>query len=171
MRLTPLIALAGLAFAVAAPASALTVEAKFSPEFQHKLEVDYGVREADYLKTALTEKIQGIFAARGVIADHVVVTLEDAVPNRPTLRQVSDKPGLDMMRSISIGGAHLTGIAYDSSGKEIGSLDYNWYETDIRNATTATTWTDARWTIDRFARRFADKLRTAPSEGAKVRFQ
>jgi hypothetical protein len=153
-----LAALAGLALAAAAPASALTVEAKISPEFQKKLDEDYGVREAKVLSNYLVSKIEGHFARQGVQADRVVVTIEDAKPNRPTFHQVSSRPGLDPIRSISIGGAHLTGIAYDASGKEIGALDYDWYETSLENTMTSTTWTDARWTFDRFARRFADKL-------------
>ncbi|MDP3736851.1 MAG: hypothetical protein Q8R02_05650 [Hyphomonadaceae bacterium] len=157
MRLA-LAALAGLALIAAAPASALTVEAKVSPEFQTKLEKDYGTREAKTLTEALTKKIETIFARQGVKADRVVVTIEDAKPNRPTWQQVSDKPGLDPMRSISIGGAHVKGIAYDNSGVELGQLDYDWYETDLSNVIAATTWTDARSTFDRFARRFADKL-------------
>jgi hypothetical protein len=50
------------------------------------------------------------------------------------------------------------GIAYSASGAEIGRLDYDWYETDITQALGSTTWTDARWTFDRFARRFAEQL-------------
>ena len=153
-----LAALAVLALAAAAPASALTVEAKISSEFQKKLDKDYGVREAKVLSNYLVSKSEGHFARHGVQADRVVVTIEDAKPNRPTFYQVSKKPGLDPIRSISIGGAHLTGIAYDASGKEIGTLDYDWYETNLENTVTSTTWTDARWSFDRFARRFADKL-------------
>ena len=91
-------------------------------------------------------------------ADRVVVTIEDAKPNRPTWQQVSEKPGLDPIRSISIGGAHVKGVAYDASGKEIGTLDYDWYETSLSNVIAATTWSDARTSFDRFARRFANKL-------------
>jgi|SRR5690606_6272002 len=151
-------ALAGLALAAAAPASALTVEAKVSPEFQIKLEKDYGVREAATLTEALVSKVEATFARQGVTADRVVVTIEDAKPNRPTWQQVSAKPGLDPMRSVSLGGARVSGVAYDASGAQIGELDYDWYESDLSNVMAATTWSDARWTFDRFARRFADKL-------------
>ncbi len=147
-----------LAIAAAGSASALTVETKFSPDFQKKIDKDYGAREGDILAETVASKIQTQFAKQGVKADHVTVTIEDARPNRPTLKQVSDKPGLDPINSISTGGAKLTGVAYDASGKEIGTFEYKWYETDITNVTAATTWTDARWTVDRFARRFADKL-------------
>jgi hypothetical protein len=69
-----------------------------------------------------------------------------------------DKPGLDAIRSISLGGAELTGIAYDASGAEIGKFNYDWYENDLSNVVGSGTWSDARWTFDRFATRFADKL-------------
>jgi len=153
-----LAALAGLALIAAPAASALTVEAKISTAFQEKLDKDYGVREAKVLTSYLTSKIESHFKRQGVQADRVVVTIEDAKPNRPTFEQVSEKPGLDPIRSISLGGARVTGIAYDASGKEIGTLDYDWYETSLENTVASTTWTDARWSMDRFARRFADKL-------------
>ena len=156
MRLA-LVALAGLALA-AAPASALTVETTISPEFQTKLEDDIGVREAKYLTESLTRKVEAALARAGVNVDRVVLTLHDAKPNRPTMEQVSNKPGLDPSRSISIGGARVTGVAYDASGAEVGRLDYDWYETDLNSAVGSATWSDARWTFDRFARRFADKL-------------
>lgn len=156
MRLA-LVALAGLALA-AAPASALTVETTISPEFQTKLEDDIGVREAKYLTESLTKKVEAALARAGVNVDRVVLTLHDAKPNRPTMEQVSNKPGLDPSRSISIGGARVTGVAYDASGAEVARLDYDWYETDLNSAVGSATWSDARWTFDRFARRFADKL-------------
>lgn len=154
-----LAALVGIAFTALAPvASALTVETKIAPEFQTKLEKDYGVREADILSKALVSKIESQFARQGVKADRVVVTIHDAKPNRPTMQQISEKVGLDPIRSISIGGAKLSGVAYDASGAEVGALDYKWYETDISQVLGQSTWSDARWSFDRFARRFADKL-------------
>ncbi|MFT3724934.1 MAG: hypothetical protein QM773_15290 [Hyphomonadaceae bacterium] len=149
-------AIAGLL--MASPAMALTVEAKVSTDFQKKLEDDIGVRKSPILTDILTGKVEKAFAAKGVKADRVVLTIEDAKPNRPTWEQVSNKPGLDPMRSISVGGARITGIAYDASGKELARIDYDWYETDLNNVIAATTWSDARTSFDRFARHFADKL-------------
>ena len=157
MRLVSIVAIAALAF-TALPASALTVETKLSTEFQKKLEDDYGTREAKLLTDALVKKVEAAFVRQGVKAERVVVTIEDAKPNRPTMQQVQKKPGLDSMRSISLGGAELTGIAYDASGAEIGRLNYDWYENDLTNVVGAGTWSDARWTFGRFANRFADKL-------------
>lgn len=158
MRIAALAASALASLLFTAPALAVTVETKISAAFQEKLEDDIGVREARVLSDALKSKITSVFEARGVTAEKVVVTIEDAKPNRPTMEQVSAKPGLDPMRSISIGGAKLSGIAYDAAGNEIGRFDYRWYETDLSNVIAATTWSDARSTFDKFARRFADKL-------------
>ncbi len=158
MRFAILAATALASLAMALPASALTVDAKVSPEFQKKLDDDIGAREAATLAEAVTRKVTDVFTARGIQADRVVVTIEDARPNRPTFQQASDKPGLDVMRSISIGGAKVSGVAFDASGKEIGRLDYNWYENDLSNVIGSATWTDARTTFARFANRFADKL-------------
>lgn len=158
MRIAALAAAAFATMAMAMPAAAVTVEAKVSTEFQKKLDDDLGAREAKTLTEALTRKIDNAFTRAGVKADHVVVTIEDAKPNRPTFQQGADKPGLDVMRSFGIGGASVSGIAYDVSGKEIGRYEHKWYETDLANVIANSTWSDARTSFDRFARRFADKL-------------
>ena len=158
MRIAALAASAFAAVLMASPALALTVETKMSTAFQEKLDDDIGAREARVLSDALTQKLTRVFAEQGVQAEKIVVTIEDARPNRPTMEQVSQKPGLDSMRSISLGGAKLSGIAYNAAGQEIGRFDYRWYETDLSNLVAATTWSDARSTFDKFARRFADKL-------------
>jgi hypothetical protein len=155
VQFAPIIAFATAAI-VAAPAYA-QVEARISADFQKKLEKDYGVREAEVLKTALTRHVESAMASAGQKPARIVVTIEDAKPNRPTFEQLGAKPGLSSS-SISIGGAEVSGIAYDASGKEIATYNYDWYETDITQAATSTTWTDARWVFARFAKRFADKL-------------
>ena len=94
MRLA-LVAVAGFFALSAMPAFAVTVETKFSPAFQKKLDKDLGVREGEILSNELTRRIEKSFAKQGVKADHVVVTIEDSAPNRPTLGQVSNKIGLD----------------------------------------------------------------------------
>jgi hypothetical protein len=156
MRKT-LVVLAGLMFA-AGPAHAVTVEAKFSDAFQTKLEDDLGVREGERLAEIVGDKIAARFEKQATSAERVVITIEDATPNRPTMQQVSDTPGLDPIRSFGVGGAKLTGVAYDAAGQEVGTFEYKWYESDITRSMNLGTWHDARWAIDRFARRFAETL-------------
>ena len=158
MRIATLAISAMAGLMMATPAFALTVEARVSTDLQEKFKDDFGVRESKILTDALTQKVTRVFEQKGVNADRVVVTINDVKPSRPTMEQVSNKPGLDPMRSVSLGGAKVTGIAYDASGKEIGTFEYKWFENSLENSIVATTWTDARTSFDRFARRFADKL-------------
>jgi hypothetical protein len=142
----------------ALPASADVVEARIGEKFQKKLEKDYGLREADVLKASLVKRVERELGKAGSAAARVVLTIEDAQPNRPTFAQVSNKPGLDPIRSISIGGAKVSGVAYDAAGAEIAACSYDWYESDITQVATASTWTDANSVFARFASRCASKL-------------
>ena len=160
MRLVHFAPILAAAFAAVTvlPASADVVEARIGDKFQKKLEKDYGVREADILKESLVKRVEHELGKSGNTAARVVLTIEDAQPNRPTFEQMSNKPGLDPFRSISIGGAKVSGIAYDAAGAQIGTCSYDWYESDITQEIGATTWTDARNVFDRFASRCAKKL-------------
>lgn len=148
---------AGLAFAVALPAAAQTVQIEFAPAFQKKLDKDYGVREATELKDELQKRVLRAFEAKSAKPSRLVLTVEDAKPNKPTMQQLIDEPGLDYMRSVSNGGAEVKGVAFDTSGKQIGEASYHWYETDISWSLGKSTWWDARRAFDGFAKRFAEK--------------
>lgn len=157
MRRFALVALAGFVFA-ALPAFAVDVETNFSPEFQKKLHSNYGDREGPVLVDSVKHAVEQAFKSHGDVA-RVVVTISNAEPNRPTFFQLGKNVDLDPIRSRSIGGATLTGTAFDASGREIGSLDYKWYETDLAEVRGYTTWHDADWTFDRFAMAFAKKVK------------
>ncbi len=143
----------------AAPIAAATeIAVTFSPEFTEKLAEDYGAREGDILIEEVTEDIERAFAKAGVDPARVTVTIVDARPNRPTMQELRERPGLDYFRTIAIGGARLEGTAYSATGEVLATLEYDWYETDIRNVIAAGTWSDARRASSRFSRRFADAL-------------
>jgi hypothetical protein len=150
-------AAAALALMIAPGALATEIVVGYSQDFQEALEDDYGVREGTYLTESIKEDLMREFKKAGIDVDHVTVTIERAVPNKPTMKQLGDKPGLDYGASVSIGGMELSATAFDASGAEMGSLTYDWFETDIRNA-GLTTWHDARRAADRFASKFAKKL-------------
>lgn len=150
-------AAAVLVLMIAPGALATEVVVGYSQDFQEALEDDYGVREGTYLTESIKEDLMREFEKAGIDVDHVTVTIERAVPNKPTMKQLGDKPGLDYGASVSIGGMELSATAFDASGAEMGSLTYDWFETDIRYA-GLTTWHDARRAADRFASKFAKKL-------------
>ena len=150
-------AAAAVALMIAPGALATEIVVGYSQDFQETLEDDYGVREGTYLTESIKDDLMREFEKAGLDVDRVDVTIERAVPNKPTMKHLGDKPGLDYGRSVSIGGMELSATAYDASGAEMGSLTYDWFETDIRYA-GLTTWHDAKRAADRFASKFAKKL-------------
>jgi len=156
MRIRYLLAGAA-ALALATPAAAQSTPVSFSPEFQTALEEDYGVREGEVLRTAVTDAISRELARRGVSSSDVSieVTIVDAEPNRPTIQQLFDRPSLDF-QSVSIGGAELRALVRGANGAttEVTHRRYNHSLADLNGP--ATTWTEARRSINQFAVKVAD---------------
>lgn len=137
--------------ALAAPA---TVSVAVGPELHAKATKDYGLRDIDRLSAELQREVSKSLAESGRYPDaRVELTLVDVKPNRPTFKQMGDKPGLSMM-SYGIGGARIEGRIVAADGA-VTPVSYSWYETDIRESWAVTTWHDAEWTFDRFANRLA----------------
>ena len=160
MRLTSaLAALAALSFAHAAAAAPATVSISFSPEFQQQLNDELGVREGDILQAAVSDAVARALAERGVDAAAltVEVSIIDARPNRPTMQQLVDQPGLDAIRSVSIGGAELRGVLRGADGEVLGEVTHRRYNHNLDDIVgPATTWTEARRAIRQFANKIAD---------------
>ncbi|MEO1660017.1 MAG: hypothetical protein AAFR51_03440 [Pseudomonadota bacterium] len=153
---TLMAAIGALAFLPVAAATEVAVS--FSEDFAEDLADDYGEREGERLMEDITEDLVQAFERAGVEPARVDVTIVNAKPNRPTMNQLSKEPGLDPIRSISIGGMKLTGTAYDASGNVLASQEYGWFENDIRDVIGSSTWTDANRASRRFATRFAKQL-------------
>ncbi len=161
MAFTAAIAFAAFATAsaVAAPISIRPVSA--SPDFQEKIEDEYGARELEELsqtvEEALSRELEQAGAEIAQSASYAIEpTIEDAKPNRPTFKQLGDTPGLSM-QSFGIGGAKLSARIVDMRTNEVvQTVTYAWYETDIRNAVGTATWSDARRAIWRFASNVAE---------------
>jgi hypothetical protein len=138
---------AGLATAQAAPAS---VNVVVGPELQAKAERDYGVRDinqlADELRTTVTKRLARTGAYDGA---RIELVLADATPNRPTFKQLGDRPGLSE-RSFGIGGARIAGRVVEADGR-VTPVSYRYQATGIADASRAGIWGDADWTIERFA--------------------
>src|SRR6185436_8118158 len=81
------------------------------------------------------------------------LVITNARPNRPTMQQLSNTPGLSF-ESFSIGGATVDGTLTNADGST-QTVHYGWYENDIIQAQTAWTWSDAHDVFDRVARRIA----------------
>ena len=141
------------------------INVTFSPEFTEELEDEYGMREADYLVEEVQEDLTRELSKAGLDIPRIDVTIINAMPNKPTFKQLGDTPGLDYGDSKSIGGMKLSATAFDAEGNPTGELTYDWYETDIRYAGIST-WQDAKRASDRFARKFVKELAASSPSGS-----
>ena len=154
MRIIVLAAAALLSSASAALAAPASVTVTVGPELQKKAVEEYGVRDVDRLATELRKDVERELGRTGAYDGATIeLTLVDAVPNRPTFKQLSDTPGLSL-RSFGIGGAKIEGQAI-APGGAVTPLKYSYYEPDIRQTWANSTWFDAQWTISRFADQLA----------------
>lgn len=162
MRMIPIAAFAACfalsAAALAAPPTLSPVS--FSPEFQTSLEEDLGPREGEVLSREVTQAVSEALARRGVAGTQAItieLTIVDADPNRPTFEQLAQQPGLDSIRSVSIGGAELRAVLRGGDGQVISEITHRRYNHSLEDLVGfPTTWTEARRAIRRFAEKVAD---------------
>jgi hypothetical protein len=125
----------------------------------------YGERDLVRLQTRLEERLVKQLTKRGVSVSDTAstvlrVTLDDAKNNRPTFRQLGKDPGLSY-QSFGRGGAEIEAELLRAGGNAVGTMSYEWYEDDIRDARYGGTWSDAHRAIDRFAKKAAKTLATS----------
>ncbi len=148
------IAAAVLLFASPALAHPAFVDVQIGPKLRAEAAKSLGVRDVDQLAAELSRQVTQELDRTGVLQGaRLELILVDAKPNRPTFKQLSNRPGLSM-RSFGLGGAAIEGRAIAVDGT-ISPIHYQWYETDITQAPYTTTWSDANTAFDRFARRLA----------------
>lgn len=135
-------------------ADSLQVNVTYGGKAEKAIEKTYGERERATLGNMLTRNLT---RELGTQAARVEVVVNDVVPNRPTFKQLGDRPGLSF-QSYGIGGADISGKAYDRAGNLLGQVNYDWYG-DILWANTAWTWSDADRAMYQFSRRLAAAVR------------
>ena len=144
--------------AILQTAAATEIAVTYSEDFAEELADNYGEREGEKLTEDILKDLEHAFEKAGVDPAKVDVEIVDAKPNRPTFEQISNEPGLDAFRSISIGGMELVGTAYDADGNVLATQEYEWFENNIRDVVGSSTWTDANRASRRFASRLAKQL-------------
>jgi hypothetical protein len=146
---------AALAMAGSAMAQPSSVVVTVSPDFQ-KEAVKLGQREVDQQVADLTRTVERTLTDRKALDGAVInLVITDLKPNRPTMQQASDKPGLDMMRSLSIGGATIEGSITSATG-EVQPVKYDYYSSTLQEVVGVSTWWDAQRAYDRLARNLAE---------------
>jgi hypothetical protein len=150
MRTLVLSAAVLLASATAAFAAPASVSVTISPELQSKATKTLGVRDVNDLALELKTDVENRLAKTGAFDGATIeLVLADAVPSRPTFKQLGDTPGLSY-ESFGLGGAKIEGRAVASNGS-IRPISYKYYETDIRQSRHGGTWADAEQTFSMFA--------------------
>jgi hypothetical protein len=144
------LAMGATLFATSAFADGLQVNISYAEKAEKAITKTYGERERETIRDLL---IRNLTRELGNQAARVDVVINDVVPNRPTFKQLGDTPGLSF-QSFGIGGADVSGKAYDAAGNLLGEVSYDWYG-DILWADTAWTWTDADRALYQFSRRLA----------------
>ena len=155
------LAVASLSPALASPVG--TPEPTLSADLQESLTETYGDEEGAYLQQETLRLVQEALVRRGAqpVADGGALTIEitivRAVPNRPTMTQLRDTPGLSM-ESISIGGAEFEAVIRDANGVERARVTHERFSFDIEDSIAAGVWTDARRAMRGFAHMVAVAL-------------
>ena len=148
-------AAAVIALATAAQAQAPNVTVTLGPKLQEQVE-DLGPREVRDQADRLAERVREALARRNDLNGTAVnLVLTDLKPNRPTLQQLSDKPGLDRIRSVSIGGAAVKGEIVTADGRSLPFEDDR-FNSSLADVYGFSTWWEADRVFDRVARRIAE---------------
>lgn len=155
-----MVTLAALLAASSAGAAPAVVTVQLGSELQDKANKTLGMREVSRLADDLKSTVERELARAGALSDaRVELTLTDAQPNRPTFKQMGDRPGLSF-ESFGVGGAAIEGRIVSPDGSAV-PLTYKWYETDISQVWGYSPWWDAETTFSRFARKLAKGERLA----------
>ena len=140
----------GAAPAMAEPA---LISVSLGPDLKEKAE-ELGPREVQDQADRLAELVGRALARENDLEGaRIELVLTDLQPNRPTFRQLADRPGLDGYHSRSIGGAAIEGQITTADGR-ILPVRYDWFSSNLADVTGIDTWSDA----DRAYRRLAVNL-------------
>ncbi|MDI1326620.1 MAG: hypothetical protein PSV23_07450 [Brevundimonas sp.] len=146
---------AGLAlWAAPAMADPASINVILGPDVLERAD-ELGEREVQAQASRLSDVVRQTLARRGALdGAEINLTLTDLKPNRPTMQQMADRPGLDGIRSISIGGATITGHVTTADGL-IHPVEYDWYSTSIADVRGFGIWQDADRAYSRLANNLA----------------
>jgi hypothetical protein len=150
MRPFAFIAPFALAAVLAAPAMAQQVTVTVGGDLTEEVET-LGQRDVDQQLARLQTVVERRLARDGALEGaQVNLVLTELKPNRPTMQQASDTPGLSIIDSVSIGGAAIEGEIVTAGGERL-PVRYSRFSTSIAEVHGYTTWQDADRAYERLA--------------------
>ena len=126
----------------------------------------WGPQDVAYLEKDLRKRVVQRLQAKQLMTDgkgaRLELTIVDVTPNRPTLQAMTKRQGLDF-RSFGLGGAEIAAHLISADGKDLGQMQYRWYEPQLHEfSDSKTIWFDARRAFGKFARRLTRELQNQP---------
>ena len=110
-----------------------------------------GQRDVELQLADLTRSVERELARSGALPGaQINLVVTDLKPNRPTMQQAIDRPGLSIQDSVSIGGATIEGEVVTADGQHL-PVRYSRYSNSIADVFGYTTWSDAGTAFDRLA--------------------
>ncbi|MEG1451661.1 hypothetical protein [Brevundimonas sp.] len=154
-KMTLMASALSLVTATAALAQPAAINVSISPDFAADA-AKLGERDVNEQVADLTRQVERTLNNSDALDGAVInLVITDLKPNRPTMQQLTDRPGLDSMRSLSVGGAAVEGDVTLADGTK-QDVKFKYYSTDIRDAVGAAIWTDANRAYSRLARNLAE---------------
>jgi hypothetical protein len=126
------------------------------PQLRAKADT-YGQRDLDMLAADLKKDLEQELRKAGRLGPNgarLELWITEASPNHPTMKQMSDQPGLDYMRSVGKGGATIDGAEIRPDGSR-RNLHFSYNEESLRMARGQSTWGDAENVFMWFAHDYA----------------
>ncbi|MFC7378957.1 hypothetical protein [Brevundimonas sp. GCM10030266] len=152
-KLAFILLFAAAAVVAGAAAAQPSVHVTLGDKLQEKTE-ELGVREVQEQADRLAELVSRALADDASLSGaRIDLVLTELKPNRPTFQQAVDQPGLDTIRSISIGGAAIEGQITLADGT-VQPVRYSWFSNTLSDVRGFSTWQDA----DRAYRRLGSNL-------------
>ncbi len=145
---------ATLSIAGAAAAQPAAINVALSPELENR-SLELGEREVRQQADRLAFVVEAALANDAELhGARIDLILTDLKPNRPTMEQMARRPGLDGIRSRSIGGAAIEGQITFADGS-VRPVRYDWFTSSLADSRGHNTWTDAERAYSRLGRNLA----------------
>jgi len=113
--------------------------------------VKLGERDVNEQRDDLARTVTRVLSRNGGFdGARINLVMTDLKPNRPTMQQTIDRPGLSMFDSVSIGGVAIEGEIITADGQRL-PVRYSRYSTSIADVFGFNTWEEADRAYDRFA--------------------
>jgi hypothetical protein len=151
------------------PAQPVPTAVEFAPAAAAKMR-RYGESERATLTSAIVSAVSRQSSCAAVPGElTVAVTVQDVASTRPTLKQQTDNPTLDPVRTKYLGGAALSGEVRDASHNVVTRVSYRYFPFSLPlGSVSVDPWADARLAIEGFAAKLARACRDLGRRGTSA---